>query len=406
MINRWQADVLKEELNVRRGVQLTGARQCGKSTLVEAIAGNSMRVLSLDDADLVAAAEQDAAGFVDRPDGKTLCIDEIQKAPFLLEAVKRRIDHDRSPGQYILTGSSNLRFAKRIGDSLAGRLGHIRLRTLALGEILGGRGDFFDRAFARDFTSPAVVLEKRDVIRFAFRGGYPEPMSFPERSRRRWYRDYLDDLLLKDVRDVTELRKLDALRTVSDWLLAHSSKFFDQNELCAKAGLAKETLGNYLSALKALYLFDEVPAWAGSDYAKVGKRSKWFVADPGLLANLTGRREEDVYWDADASGKLIESWVCHELAALADRSGDCRISQYRDGAKREIDFMVEREDGALLGVEVKAGSNVGIDAFKHLKWFAERWTKSPFTGIVLFSGKDILRFGEGFYAVPFGCLGS
>ena len=120
------------------------------------------------------------------------------------------------------------------------------------------------------------------------------------------------------MRDVTEIRKLPALRKVANWLLAHAAKFFEQKDHCSQAQLSKETAANYISALTALYLFDEVEPWTKSEYSRIGKRSKYFAADPSLSANLLGWKEDEVYLDDDKSGKIVETWVHHELAALAD----------------------------------------------------------------------------------------
>lgn len=404
MIRRWQENLLRELLAVRRGVHLTGARQCGKSTLSEWVAGKEMRQLSLDVAAYYKAAKDDPATFVSRTDGRTLFIDEIQKAPELLQAIKLNIDHDSSSGQYLITGSSNLLFVKAVSDSLAGRLGRVRLRTLTLGEMRGGRGDFLQRAFRHDFSAEFEKFDKRDVIHHAFCGGYPEPMAYSERMRRVWYREYLQDLLKKDVRDVTEIRKLDALRKVAEWLLAYSSKFFELNDLGSASGLSKATLENYLGARQALYLFDAVKPWSKSDYAKLGKRTKYFAADPGLMANLLGWDEQTTYFDSDASGKLVETWVYRELAAMVDCALSYELTQYRDSEKREIDFLIENDAGETLGIEVKAGT-VGAEDFRHLKWFAKNQAQGRFTGIVLYSGNATLGFGENLYAVPLFALG-
>ena len=159
-----------------------------------------------------------------------------------------------------------------------------------------------------------------------------------------------------------------------------------------------------MAALKALYIFDSIPSWTKSDYDFIGKREKWIATDSGLVANILGWEEDEVYMDDTRCGKLIETWVYNQLAATAEAEGGYTISHYRDNRKREIDFMVERKDGALLGVEVKSGQ-ASLDDFKHLKWFAENLAKKPFTGIVLYSGCQTLRFGEGFYAVPMSALG-
>ena len=403
MIKRWQETALREEIGTRRGVHLTGARQCGKTTLAEFVAQNEMRHLTLDDDRILKAAKDDPHSFVDRRDGRTLVIDEIQKAVELLNAIKIRIDHDSSPGQYLITGSSNLRFTKAVKDSLAGRFGRVRLRTLALGEVSGGKGDFLRRAFEHDFPSTSAAFDKRDVIHAAFCGGYPEPMAYGERSRRRWYAEYMQDLLTKDVQDVTEVRKVAALQKVSDWMMAYSSKFFEANGLCKASQLGKETVSSYLAALKAMYVVDEVAPWSGSDYGKLGKRVKYFAADAGLVANLQGWDEDRVYYDDDKCGKLVETWVYHELATLLDVDGTYELTQYRDAEKREIDFIVKGPGDALLGIEVKAGA-VSQGDFRHLKWFRDNLAKGEFTGVVLYSGNETLSFGPQCYAVPLSAL--
>ena len=406
MIERWQKDEVASSLKCFRVVNLTGARQCGKTTLAGMVPLASAKRFTLDDEETRKAAKSDPHGFIDRADGETVVIDEIQKAPELLNAIKMRVDRDNAKGQYLLTGSANLHFVKAVTDSLAGRIGRVRLRPLALGETLGGRGDFIARAFARDFPRDAPHLDKRRAIALATQSGYPEAMEMDANARKRWFRTYLDDLLMKDIQDVTEIRKLNALRTVAEWLLAHSSKFFEISELAAKSGIGKETVETYIATLKALYLFDEVRPWTKGDYSKIGKRSKYFAADAGLVSNILGWTEDSIYMNDDRSGKIMENWVYQNLASMADRDPTYEISQYRDSNKREIDFMVERSDGALLGIEVKAGSALGAGDFKHLKWFAKSLAKGEFTGIVLYSGEHTLRFGEGFYAVPLSALGA
>ena len=137
---------------------------------------------------------------------------------------------------------------------------------------------------------------------------------------------------------------------------------------------------------------------------RIGKRAKWIVSDTGLMSSILKWNEDAVFDEPTQNGKLVESWVYHELAAQADLHGGYEITQYRDKDKREIDFLVENDVGALLGVEVKAGALVGEDDFRHLKWFARNLARVPFTGIVLYVGKEILPFGKGFHAVPMSCL--
>lgn len=403
MIKRWLEEKLAAMMQVRRGVNLTGSRQSGKTTLTGMVKLPNCRRYTMDDKDVRRSAADDPKGFVKHAKDETIILDEVQKVPDLLDAIKIVLDGNNERGQYLLTGSANLRFMKAVKDSLAGRLGWIRLRTLSLGEINGNKPNFLKVAFARDFKDDYPEIDKRQAIGIAFKGGYPEPLEFSAQDRYDWFDAYLNDLLTKDVRDVTEIRKLSVLKSVAVWLLAHSSRFFAVDELAAKTSLSKETADNYMETLKALYLFDCVPAYAKSDYALVGKRPKWLATDSSLMANILGWREDDVYLDQDRSGKLIETWVYQQIATIAEVSGEYEISHYRDSKKREIDFLVERKDGALLGIEVKSGAVNSCD-FAHLKWFAANLAQKPFTGIVIHSGKDVLPFGEGFYAVPFSAL--
>ena len=407
MIKRWQENGVLSLLKCRRAVNLIGARQCGKTTLAMSLPLAVSRQFTLDDAKIAEVAKSDPSGFVSRTAGETFIIDEIQKIPELLNCIKINVDRCNERGQYLFTGSANLLFVKAVTDSLAGRIGRVRLRTLSLGEINGESPNFLAAAFERRFPSRISGCDKRTAISLATRGGYPETIDMDARERRGWFTTYLNDLLMKDVRDITEIRKLDTLRDIAEWLLAYSSKFFEVAELAARAGVSKATVENYISTLKAMFLFDEVRPWSKSDYGRVGKRSKLFASDSAMVANILGWTDEAVYMDGDMSGKLIETWVYNQLAAVAETGLDYSISHYRDSLKREIDFIVERSDGALLGVEVKSGSSLGAEDFKHLKWFARNLAgERPFTGIVLYSGEHTLRFGEGFYAVPLLALGA
>ena len=187
-------------------------------------------------------------------------------------------------------------------------------------------------------------------------------------------------------------------------MLAHSSQLFTVDEFCAKTALSRETAQTYISALTSLYLFDKIPAWAKSDYEKLGKRSKYIATDTSLMSSTLGWNEEDALFNEKINGKLAESWAYHEISAQADIVGDYEITHYRDSDKREIDFIIEHDNGATAGIEVKCGSSVGIEDFKHMKWFQAKFKKERFVGIVLYTGNDVLPFGNHMYAIPFSNL--
>jgi len=407
MIARWIEPHIVESMSFRRVVHVTGARQTGKTTLVSSIEFPKSRRYTMDNDRIRETAISDPIEFTRRGSGEVMLLDEVQKAPGLLNAVKIHVDESNERGQYLLTGSASLEFSKAVSDSLAGRMHTVRLKTLALGELNGCKPHFLRDAFKREFTTPTTPLNKKDVIHKAFCGGYPESIELPPRTRKEWYQDYIGTLIRRDIKSVTEIRKTEVLSEVAKGLLSRSSKLFAVEELCAATGVAKPTTDNYINALCALYIFDKVPAWNKTDYDRIGKRAKYFASDPGLAANCLNWKEETAYIDSDLSGKLVESWVFHQLSATADAEEcDYEISHYRDKLKREIDFIVTNEDDEMLGVEVKSGGMVGQSDFKHLKWFAANLARKPFTGIVLYAGPDVLRFGEGFYAVPLASLGA
>ena len=407
MIDRWKLSDVVESLRYRRIVHITGARQSGKTTLAATAPIANVRRYTMDDDNLRETASDNPIEFTERKAGETLVIDEIQKVPELLNAIKIHVDRSPDRGQYLLTGSSSLDFMRKSADSLAGRMHTVRLRTLTLGEVNGNAPSFLDDAFRHEFKQPAVMMGKRDIIHRAFQGGYPEAIDFPDNVRRDWYEDYVNTLIARDVKNVAQIRKLDLLKDILKWIMARSSKLWTAEELCSTMQISKETATNYVSALKALYVIDMIPAWNKTDYDRAGKMPKFFASDAGLIANCLDWNEEEAFVNSDLSGKLVESWVYHEISAIAECSkGRYTISHYRDKDKREIDFIVANGQEKMLGIEVKAGGRVGKEDFKHLKWFAENLAKREFTGIVLYSGEYTLSFGDGFYAVPLAALGA
>ena len=216
--------------------------------------------------------------------------------------------------------------------------------------------------------------------------------------------DYLDDILKKDVKEVGEIRKLPVLRRLARGMIARSSKFANTDEFATALGVSRTTIASYIAALEAVYLFDKVPAFSESDYGLVS-RPKYFVADTSLAAAIFGYREDEVYLNDDRCGKLVESWVYHQLAAEAELSGDMEISHYRDADKREIDFILTRRDGAMVAVEVKSGSVVSKSDIRHVVHFRDKVASERFKGeIVLYSGSMVVEMGKDLWAVPLAAL--
>ena len=407
-IQRWQAGVVKEALETRRIVVISGARQTGKTTLSRQILPDTGDYRSLDDTDMLDFALKDPKGFVMNKTG-TIVIDEIQKAPKLIPEIKQVVDKDKRPGQYLLTGSANILGLPVISDSLAGRAKYTRLRPFTVGEIMGKKPSFLERAFEKNFPDRISGYNKADIMELAFRGGYPEAAAIDNpRHRRDWHIDYITAIINRDLKDIANIRRQDALRSLFDILASWSAKFMELSQITAAMSINKITLDSYINTLVSMYMFEKVSPWLKTDYERIGKRSKFYATDTGIMTSVLGWNAKDVFMNNDRSGKLMETFVFQELAALTDLDNRYRLFQYRDRLNREIDFLVEREDGALLGIEVKAGHNVSIDDFKAQIWFAENIVKNekPYIGIVMYSGDRVIQFAENILAVPTAALWS
>ena len=401
--SRWVIDSVKEALGIFRVVAIYGARQCGKTTLARQLAIPGSEIRSLDNSAMCRVANEDPAGFISKKKSHLLIIDEVQKAPVLFPEIKLVVDENTEKGQYLLTGSANIRELPSVTESLAGRMGTIRLRPLAHGEIAGNEPTFLKRAFAGDFSATVEGYSKADVLELAFAGGYGETLEMSSRVKKIWFKSYLDSLLLHDIRELMDVRSYQILRKMMEALLGRSAKFVDATEFTSAFGIKHETFSRYISILKTLYLIDEVEAWHGTDYDGLGKRSKYFAADTGMMASLLDWNIDKVNFDSDRAGKIIETWVYQQLASQIDLNPDYTISQFRDKQKREIDFLITADDGNMLGVEVKSGSDVSKSDFKHLAWFRDNMSRdSAFIGIVLYTGATTLPFGKDLYAVPIG----
>ena len=404
--NRWQTETVKKALKTRRVVAVTGARQTGKTTLSQQVIAEAGDYRSLDDTDMLDYALRDPKGFVMNKTG-TMVIDEIQKAPKLISEIKQVVDKNRRPGQYLLTGSANILTLPAIGDSLAGRVKYMRLRPLTVGETLRKKPAFLKKAFNKDFPGKISGYNKDDIINLALRGGYPEAVAINNLKRRKeWHIDYLNTILLRDLKDIANIRRQDALQSLFGILSSWSAKFMELTQITAALSINKITLDSYINTLISMFMFEKVSPWLKTDYERIGRRAKFYAADTGIMASVLGWNPKEVSMNNDRSGKLIETFVFQELAAQIDMENKYNLFQYRDRVDREIDFLVEREDGALLGIEVKAGHNVSKDDFKAQKWFEDNIMKNKkaYTGIVLYSGDRTIQFEKNLLAVPTAAL--
>jgi predicted AAA+ superfamily ATPase len=404
---RWQEQYLKQALETRRIVMLTGARQCGKTTLARKLASDQAIYRTLDDRTARQAATDDPHLFVQyAPDNGMLIIDEVQKVPDLLPAIKKIVDQDNRPGQFLITGSANILSLPTVQESMAGRIGKVRLRPLSQGEILQTKPDFLKRAFEQKFAVGKNCFNRDALVDIIFRGGFPEAVRLEGRARKNWHVDYIDALIVHDLNDYRSIRQVDVMKDLVHILAAWSTKYMDVTAISSGLSVDRRTLANYIGALEAFYIVETIPPWRKTDYDRVGKLDKLVMADTGMMAALLGWKSDDLIDNADKAGKIFETFAYNELMSQIDAAEEeYTIYQYRDREKREIDFLIEREDHSLLAIEIKSGMTVKKSDFKHIRWFRDNLAKNRHVlGIVLYAGEEVIPFGENFWAIPFGYM--
>lgn len=385
-------------------VLVAGPRQAGKTTLVRHIATEGMRYLTLDDELTLLAAREDPSGLIRSLDRAV--IDEIQRAPELLLAIKKTVDEDRRPGRFLLTGSANLMALPNVADSLAGRMETLTLLTLSQSEIRGGTGNWIDYAFGGGFLSAADATTGEHLVEAVLRGGYPQAVSrTTARRRTAWARQYVDAILQRDVRDVAEIAKLDLLPRFLRALAQVSGQVCNYSQIGAQVGLDNKTVSRYIGVFEQLYLLRRVDVWARNRLNRVIKTPKLQFIDSGLLSMLCGLSDAAIQRDRCRYGNVLETFVFSELLKHAGTAEtDCQLLYYRDHAQFEVDFVIENSAGELVAVEVKAAATVKESDLRGLKRLADLAGDQLRLGVVLYDGVETLPLGERLWAAPLSTL--
>jgi predicted AAA+ superfamily ATPase len=405
-------------------VVIQGPRQSGKTTLARSLVDSGWTYRTLDDATTLAAARDDPEGFVRGLD--RAAIDEIQRAPGLMLAIKRAVDMDRRPGRFLLTGSANLMTLMEplrsglsspktrakplrmplLADSLAGRMEVATLLPLAQAEILGREPSFLAGLFAGRLPTAVTPVVGEHLTTMVLRGGYPEAVLRPDESRRRaWLRAYVDALMRRDVRDVAPIERLDRLMRLLQLLAAHSSQLVNFAAIGGQIELDAKTVQKYTAALESLFLVRRLPPWHRNAVSRLVKTPKLHFLDAGLLAALRGLGAERLRANRQALGALLETFVFAELLKAASWQPDgLAFSHFRNKSGHEVDIVVEDEAGAVVGIEVKASATVTAADFRGLKELASLTGDDFRYGVVLYDGEQMVGFGERLAAVPIAAL--
>ena len=389
-------------------VFLAGARQTGKSTLARSLAGGPCpaRYITFDDSGLLAAARRDPAGFVAGLDGPVV-IDEVQRAPELLPAIKLAVDRDRQPGRFLLTGSADVLALPRVAGYLTGRMEAITLWPFTQGELAGAREGFIDAMFgeaAPRADGPAVSREA--CIAAIMAGGYPEVQTRPREERRAaWFDAYIANLLQREVRELSEIEGLAVLPRLLGLIAARSSGVLNFADLARDAALPQSTFKRYFALLEALLLVRRCPAWTATPAGRLVKAPKLFLSDTGLAAFLTGASPRRLLEDANPLGPLLETFVYNELLRQAGWSRlRPRLHHYRRHGGREVDVVLEDREGRCVGIEVKATASPSASDAGGLMAFAEEVGPRFVRGVILYLGDQVIPYGARVHALPLAAI--
>jgi hypothetical protein len=398
--------LLQEALGDTPAVLINGPRQSGKTTLARQC-GENMPYLSLDDATRLSAARADPQGFIRQID--RAIIDEIQRAPELLLALKLSIDSDRRPGRFLLTGSANVMSLPTIADSLAGRIEVHALLPLSNAEIAGREPNFLERAQAQDWSAPAredVPGVGDALVLHVLAGGYPEMRSrATPRRRQAWAQAYLTTLVERDIQDVARIEEAARIPQLMAILAMMSGQLLNLSQIGGQLGLNVHTAEKYIGILEKLFLVRRLPAWGRNELSRLVKTPKLHFLDAGLHSALVRANADLLRNERNRFGPILESWVFGELLKIASLApGQWFLSHYRDKDQVEVDFVLESPLRSIIGIEVKASATVTAGDFKGLRRLREHCKDAFVSGIVLYDGPAALPFGDGLWAVPLGWL--
>lgn len=401
---RWIEPRVAEAMLDTPVVLLAGPRQAGKTTLVRQMAAQGMRYLTLDDELTLLSAHEDPVGMIRSLDRAV--IDEIQRAPALLLAIKKSVDEDRRPGRFLLTGSANLMALPTVADSLAGRMETLSLLPLSQSEIEGQAENWIDSVFSGRIPMPGTPSLGTELVERVLRGGYPEAISRSTAKRRMaWSRQYVDAIIQRDVRDVAGIEKLDQLPRFLRALAQTAGQMCNYAQLGGQVGLDGKTASRYIGVFEQMYLLRRIEVWARNRLNRVVKTPKLQFIDSGLLATLLDLGAPEVQRDRTRFGNALETFVFAELIKhTTSAEGDYRLMYYRDADKFEVDVVIENAAGQLVGVEVKAAATVKQSDFRGLRKLSSLAGDKFKMGVLLYDGDETMPLGDGLWAAPLSTL--
>lgn len=387
-------------------VLLVGARQTGKTTLVKSLSeSKKYQYFSFDDVSVFSAAKKDPMGFLKSHQGPII-IDEVQRIPEIFLAMKQVVDTEKKLGQIILTGSANPLFLPKIEDSLAGRMGVLHMYPFSQGELLGKREKFIDWVYSEEFCLQSFRDFSLDKLgEMIFKGGFPRAQFFSSNLEIvTWIGAYLQAMLDRDVRDLAQIEGLHYFPDLLKLLANRSGSLLNGADIARTLKMKTISIHRYLALLEALFFIFRERAWFSNRSKRIAKSSKIYLCDTGILSYLLNANELLFRNNSTLFGSLLESFVVSELLKQASWMEE-KIDQYHyRESTYEVDIILENRGGSIVGIEVKKSSTIKESDFSGIKRLKQVAGKKFVRGIILYTGSNMVSFGDGLWAVPVSSL--
>lgn len=406
MLRRHITDNLVQALGDTPVVLVNGARQTGKSTLVQCTEPpvSGRQYLTFDNTNLLAAAKGDPSGFVS---GLTtpVTLDEVQHVPEIFPAIKLAVDRKRESGRFLLTGSADVLLLPRLSESLAGRMEVLTLWPFSQGEMAGTREHFIDTLFSKHPTwqkERTGTLQRGELFEKVMSGGYPPMVARRQAMRRKaWFQSYLMTILQRDVRDLANIADLTAVPQLLSVVASRAGNLLNFADLSRSLSLPQTTLKRYFSLLETTFLVQLLRPWSVNAGQRLIRTPKIYLNDTGLLSHLLGLTLERLDLDAGLAGAALENFVLMELRKQSGWSGtQPQFYYWRTASGQEVDFVLEDSAGHLVGIEVKASATLHAGDLRGLQILADAARKRWIRGVVLYTGTEIIPFAGNLHGIP------
>lgn len=417
MLRRSIFQFIEDSLKDFPAVLINGALQVGKSTLALMLKESGIidYYVTLDDIGNWESARNDPDGFINQFKG-SLAIDEVQRVPDLMRAIKKSIDEDRRPGRFLLTGSANILSYPGVNESMAGRTDIIAMEGLSLGEILSfpTPSSFIEDLFSCENLSQLAqkwnqtlaqrpLIEKTDLLDLIFFGSYPEvAIKKNIRFRDRWFSAYQSSYIERDVRNLSHLLDIISFAKLYNLLGLNTGNLVNLSELGIEAKLDHRTVTRYIEILELTFQLNLLKPWYSNDRKKYVKAPKVFTNDSGQACYLQGISDPKHLATHPALGALFETWAWSEIRKSLCLSHGVASYFYRTYLGQEVDFLLKR-GSTVWGIECKWSENINKDDFKSLRSMIESIGENAY-GLILYTGKTILPFSDKLMAVPISLL--